>query len=84
VGLDSLRDVGEHVAFLEPAGFDHRQGNWFRAGGTISSGVVEGFNGKAKLTTRKAYGFRTAQGIEFALFHAMGRLPEPEITHRFC
>ena len=58
--------------------------NWFRAGGTISSGVVEGFNGKAKLTTRKAYGFRTAQGIEFALFHTMGRLPEPEVTHRFC
>ena len=58
--------------------------NWFRAAGTISSGVVEGFNGKAKLTTRKAYGFRTAQGIEFALFHTMGRLPEPEVTHRFC
>jgi transposase len=58
--------------------------NWFRAAGTISAGVVEGFNGKAKLTTRKAYGFRTAQGIEFALLHAMGRLPEPEVTHRFC
>jgi transposase len=58
--------------------------NWFRAVGTISSGVVEGLNGKVKLTTRKAYGFRTAQGIEFALFHAMGRLPEPEVTHGFC
>jgi len=58
--------------------------NWFRAGGTISSGVIEGFNGKAKLTTRKAYGFRTAQGIEFALVHTMGRLPEPAFTHRFC
>ncbi len=58
--------------------------NWFRAAGTISSGVVEGFNGKAKLTTRKVYGFRTAQGIEFALFHTMGRLPEPEVTHRLC
>jgi len=38
----------------------------------ISSGVVEGFNGKAKLTTRKAYGLRTPQGIEFAMFHVMG------------
>jgi transposase len=58
--------------------------NWFRAGGTISAGVVEGFNGKAKLTTRKAFGFRTPQGIEIALFHVLGRLPEPTFTHRFC
>ncbi len=58
--------------------------NWFRAGGTISAGVVEGFNGKAKLTTRKAFGFRTSQGIEIALFHVLGRLPEPDFTHRFC
>ena len=33
--------------------------NWFRAKGQLSSSVVdEGFNAKAKLTTRKAYGFR--------------------------
>ena len=58
--------------------------NWFRAKGTISAGVVEGFNGKVKLTTRKAFGFRTPQGIEIALFHVLGRLPEPAFTHRFC
>jgi len=58
--------------------------NWFRARGTISSGVVVGFNGKAKLTTRKAFGFRTPQGIEIALFHVLGRLPEPVFAHRFC
>ena len=58
--------------------------NWFRAIGTISSGVVEGLNGVVKLTTRKAFGFRTAKGIEIALFHVLGRLPEPESTHRFC
>ena len=33
--------------------------NWFRAKGTIYAGSVEGFNNKAKLTTRRAYGFRT-------------------------
>jgi hypothetical protein len=49
-----------------------------------TAGVVEGFNGKAKLTTRKAYGFRTRQGIEFAHFYVMGNLPEPEFTHRPC
>ena len=58
--------------------------NWFRAIGTISSGVVEGLNGVVKLTTRKAFGFRTAKGIEIALFHVLGRLPEPESTHIFC
>jgi transposase len=33
--------------------------NWFLALGGISAGTVDGFNGKAKLTTRKASGFRT-------------------------
>jgi transposase len=58
--------------------------NWFRAKGAISSGIVEGFNNKAKLTTRRAYGFRTFRGVEVALYHALGALPEPELTHRFC
>lgn len=58
--------------------------NWFRAKGTVSSGAVEGFNNKAKLTTRKAYAFRTFRAIEIALYHSLGALPEPEPTHRFC
>jgi transposase len=58
--------------------------NWFRAKGQLSSGVVEGFNGKAKLTSRKAFGFRTYRGAEIALYHALGALPEPEFAHRFC
>jgi transposase len=57
--------------------------NWFHARGTISAGVVEGFNNKAKLTTKKAYGFRTYEAIEIALYHQLGKLPEPEFTHRF-
>ena len=32
---------------------------------------------------RKSYGFRTFRGIEIALYHAMGDLPEPKLTHRF-
>jgi transposase len=58
--------------------------NWFRARGEISSAVVEGFNNKAKLTTRKAYGFRSYRCVEIALYHTLGQLPEPEATHRFC
>ena len=37
----------------------------------------------AKLTTRKAYGFRTYHGIEIALYHALGNLPVPKSTHKF-
>jgi transposase len=58
--------------------------NWFRAKGALSSGTVEGFNNKAKLTLRKAYGFRTYRAMEIALYHTLGALPEPEFTHRFC
>jgi transposase len=58
--------------------------NWFRARGAISAGAVEGLNNKAKLTTRKAYGFRTYEGIETALYHTLGELPEPNFTHEFC
>lgn len=58
--------------------------NWFKAKGAISNGAVEGFNNKAKLTTRKAFGFRTYEAAEIALYHTLGALPEPEFTHRFC
>lgn len=57
--------------------------NWFRAKGTVSAGTVEGLNNKAKLTTRKAYGFRTYKAAETALYHTLGALPEPEFTHEF-
>ena len=58
--------------------------NWFRARKSISSGAVEGFNNKAKLVTRKSYGFRTAKVAKLALLHNLGQLPEPKRTHRFC
>jgi transposase len=58
--------------------------NWFRARGEISAAAVEGLNNKVKLVTRKSYGFRTFHVARLALFHNLGRLPEPERTHRFC
>lgn len=57
--------------------------NWFRAEGQISAGIVEGFNNKLKLITRKSYGFRTQQAYETALYHNLGALPEPKLTHEF-
>ncbi len=58
--------------------------NWFRAKGQLSSATVEGFNNRVKLTTRKAFGFRTYHAVEIALYHTLGALPEPKFTHRFC
>jgi len=57
--------------------------NWFKAKGQFSSGIIEGFNTKAKLTTRKSYGFRTYRAAELSLYHALGALPVPRTTHEF-
>ncbi len=59
--------------------------NWFAARGLFAHGATEGFNNKARVTTRKAYGFRTYEHAEIALYHALGDLPEPHwLAHRFC
>jgi transposase len=57
--------------------------NYFRAPKLLSSGVVEGLNNKAKVTMRKSYGFRTFRVLELALYHSLGKLPDPESTHDF-
>jgi transposase len=58
--------------------------NWFRAREEIAAGAVEGFNLKARVTTRMAYGFRSYDHAEIALYHRLGNLPEPDyLTHRF-
>jgi transposase len=57
--------------------------NWFRAEGKISAGIVEGFNNKLKLITRKSYGFRTQKAYEIALYHHLGALPELQLAHEF-
>ena len=49
----------------------------------LSLGVVEGLDNKAKLTIRKAYGFKEFETIQIALLHKQGKLPEPKSTHRF-
>lgn len=49
----------------------------------ISNGAVEGMNNKAKIVSHRAYGFRTAKNYITALYHCLGKLPEPEMPHRF-
>ena len=57
--------------------------NYFKAKKEFSSGVVEGLNNKAKVTMRKSYGFRTFRITELSLYHTLGKLPEPALTHEF-
>ena len=57
--------------------------NYFHAQKLLSSGVVEGLNNKAKVTMRRSYGFRTFRALELALYHTLGKLPEPESPHEF-
>lgn len=57
--------------------------NYFSVKERLSNSVVEGFNLKAKLTMRKSYGFKCFKTIEVALYHTLGDLPGPPLTHRF-
>jgi transposase len=60
--------------------------NWFKARNQISLGATEGMNNKLKVITRRAFGFRTYDAMEVALYHALGDLPDPadRHAHRFC
>lgn len=49
-----------------------------------SSGVMEGLNSKVYSGTRKAFGFRSDEGLDIARFQTMRDLSEPKSTRRFC
>jgi hypothetical protein len=58
--------------------------NWFVAKqALLSLGVVEGFNNKARVVTKRAYGFRSYELLELALYQTLGHLPEPKVSHEF-
>jgi transposase len=77
--LDPMKDFVRMIRRHQPLIL-----NWFKAKKQFSSGIVEGMNRKVNLVTRKGYGFRSYEVLKIALFHTMGKLPEPEIIHRFC
>ena len=57
--------------------------NWFKTERKISNGTVEGFNNKVKLIMRRAFGFSSFSHLEIALYHNLGNLTEPKMTHSF-
>ncbi len=57
--------------------------NYFRTGKRYNSGVVEGLNRKVNLIIRRGFGYRSLKYIRIALYHQLGDLVEPPITHTF-
>jgi len=57
--------------------------NYFRAKRQFNNGIVEGLNRKVNLTVRKAFGYRSFEIAQVALYHQLGNLPEPQFTHEF-
>lgn len=57
--------------------------NYFKAKKQFNSGIVEGMNRKVNLTTRKAFGYRSFDIMQTALYHQLGDLPEPYLDHEF-
>ena len=76
--IESLKKVAKTLRKHKPLIL-----NWFKAKKAFSSGIVEGLNNNVKLATKKAYGFKSLDCIETALYHQLGRLPRPPTTHRF-
>ncbi len=76
--IEPLKKVAETVRRHQPLLL-----NWFKAHGELPGGAVEGLNGKAKLSMRKAYGYMSFDVAQIALFHTPGQLPTPEFTHKF-
>jgi transposase len=58
--------------------------NWFTFKKAFSSAAVEGLNNKVRVITRRSYGFKSFHVLETVLYHTLGKLPEPELTHKFC
>jgi len=57
--------------------------NWFIFKKAFSSAAVEGLNNKVRVITRRSYGFKSFHVLEIVLYHTLGKLPEPELTHKF-
>lgn len=76
--IDPMKSVAKTIRRHKPLIL-----NWFKAKKSFSSGVVEALNNTCKLVTKKAYGFRSYKCAEIALYHKLGRLPEPLMLHEF-
>ncbi|MDR0362038.1 MAG: transposase [Planctomycetota bacterium] len=57
--------------------------NWFKACKEYNNGITEGLNNKSQTRIKLAYGYRTTKTLMLTLFHQLGNLSRPELSHRF-
>ena len=55
--------------------------NYFKV--KIDNGAVEGLDHKAKVISHKDYGYTSSETFTLAMYHGLGRLPMPVLTHKF-
>jgi transposase len=77
--LPPIRKVANTLRVHEPLIL-----NYFTFKKAFSSAAVEGLNNKVRVITRRSYGFKSFHVLETVLYHTLGKLPEPELTHKFC
>jgi hypothetical protein len=65
------------LATFRETGLSHEQQRYFSVIGS-SPGAQQG-----QSDMRKSYSARTFRVLELALYHSLGKLPEPELTHDF-
>ena len=58
--------------------------NGFAAKKQDNAGIVEGLNANAMRRLREAYGLRSFDAAQAALYHQLGNLPEPDVAPGFC
>lgn len=78
----AVRSRMEPIKIFARSGRTHRELllNYFRAREEFSSRIIEGLNNKAKITMRKAYGYRS---FRISQFHVLGKRPEPKLARDF-
>jgi hypothetical protein len=76
--FSNLNRFAEPAAIIRELLFNH-----FRARKAFFSVIVEGLNNKAKVTMRNAYDFQTFRILEFAIYHALIKLPKQKLIHSF-
>ena len=70
--------------FLLPAIFEAHDANGLVVMDPHTGQILEERPGLAKLALGKAYGFKNSENVEIALYHQLGDLSEPKVTHESC
>jgi transposase len=63
---------------------EHQEGILNHFNTRATNATVEPLNKKAKAISHRAYGYRTAETFQLALYHSFGNFPEPNLPIDSC